>query len=68
MANDDVTTEIKILGNFLGFYIKFFQNLRGLMRGLKSVELRKRGPRFAEEIKKGDKAWTGRTVDLEREE
>ena len=40
--NDDVTTEIKILGNFLGFCMKFFQNLRGLMRGLRSVELRKR--------------------------
>ena len=44
LANDDVTTEIQILGSFLGFYMKFFQNLRlrELMRGLRSVELRKR--------------------------
>ena len=42
LANDDVTTEIKILGNFLGLYMKFFQNLRGLMRGIRSFELRKR--------------------------
>ena len=59
LANDGVTTETKILGKFLGFYMKFFQNLRGLVRGLSSTELRKRGPRFAEEIEKGDKAWMG---------
>ena len=48
MANDDVT-EITILGNFLGFYMKFFQNLRGLMRGLRSVELRKRRSKGVED-------------------
>ena len=29
------------------------------MRGLRNVELRKKGPRFAEEIEKDDKAWMG---------